>query len=124
MDRPQQTSQRTEFDLGLMVLLAFGVAAIIFVVTWPYLWRLRAHIRRASSRALALRIAQPLILDPNFTVCGVPGDKIHDPRSHRARRNGPVAIYPAGVEMKERVVFGSRKGAELRALKNDRQLAE
>jgi hypothetical protein len=27
---------RTEFDLGLVLLLAFGVAVIVFVA-WPYL---------------------------------------------------------------------------------------
>jgi hypothetical protein len=39
MDRRQQTWQnwqRTEFDLGLVLLLAFGVAVIVFVA-WPYL---------------------------------------------------------------------------------------
>jgi hypothetical protein len=36
MDRRQQTWQRTEFDLGSVLLWAFVVAAIIFVV-WPYL---------------------------------------------------------------------------------------
>jgi hypothetical protein len=36
MEQRQQTWQRIEFDLGLMLLLVFGVAAIIFVV-WPYL---------------------------------------------------------------------------------------
>ena len=36
MDRRQQTWQRTEFDFGLVLLLAFGVAVIVFVA-WPYL---------------------------------------------------------------------------------------
>jgi hypothetical protein len=36
MDRRQQTSQRTEFDLGLVLLLAFSAAVIVFVA-WPYL---------------------------------------------------------------------------------------
>jgi hypothetical protein len=36
MDRRQQTWQRIEFDLGVVVLLAFGAAAIVFVA-WPYL---------------------------------------------------------------------------------------
>jgi hypothetical protein len=36
MDRRQQTWQQTEFGLGLVLLLAFGAAAIVFVA-WPYL---------------------------------------------------------------------------------------
>jgi hypothetical protein len=36
MNRRQQTWQRTEFDLGIVLLLAFGAAAIVFVA-WPYL---------------------------------------------------------------------------------------
>jgi hypothetical protein len=36
MDRRQQTWQRTEYDLGFVLLLAMGAAAIVFVI-WPYL---------------------------------------------------------------------------------------
>jgi hypothetical protein len=40
MDRRQQTWQRIEFNLGVVLFLAFGAAAIVFVA-WPYL--LRTH---------------------------------------------------------------------------------
>jgi hypothetical protein len=36
MDRPQQTWQRTEFDLGVMLLLVLLAGTIIFFA-WPYL---------------------------------------------------------------------------------------
>ena len=36
MDRRQQTWQRIEFDLGIVLLLAFAAAAVVFVA-WPYL---------------------------------------------------------------------------------------
>jgi hypothetical protein len=44
-------------------------------------------------------------------------------RARIEREQWYIAIYPAGVEMKGRVVFGSREEAELQA-RPDKRLAE
>ena len=73
-----------------------------------------AAIRRASSDPPP-RIAQLLIWVQTYRV-EYRGIR-YTIRARIERGQWSVAIYPAGVEMKERVVFGSREGAELRALK-------
>jgi hypothetical protein len=67
MDRRQQTWQRTGFDLGLALLWAFVVAAIIFGV-WPYLKAPAPMAACRKWRGLPLFDEEPSHRRANFDV--------------------------------------------------------
>ena len=89
MDRRQQTWQRTEFDLGLVLLLAFGVAAIIFVV-WPYPKRQPPWQRAANGAGpfpLFCQAPSYCRARPRDRVCAAPNAGLTKACTHKSAGN-------------------------------------